>query len=195
MEYRRLGGSGPKVPALTLGTATFGSETQMSNTWGTSGVLEATRLIDVCLDHGLNMFDTADIYSKGQAEHILGIHIFPTTKDNVLGFEVDGVVGSGDLGSVIDKFNTFLKSHDKVRLPNRIKHIDGINPSVFFQSGLVSMKFAALQKVERYAIVGASGWAKAIIDKVSPAFGDMEVRTFPTDQEDAAWNWLDAKPA
>ena len=123
------------------------------------------------------------------------IHIFPTTKDNVLGFEVDGVVGSGDLGSLIDKFNTFLKNHDKVRLLNRIKHIDGINPSVFFQSGLISMKFAALQKVERYAIVGAPGWAKAIIDKVSPAFGEMEIRTFPADQEDAAWNWLEAKPA
>lgn len=72
MEYRRLGSSGLKVPALTLGTGTFGGNTELFKAWGTTGVPEATRLIDVCLEHGLNMFDSADIYSKGQAEHILG---------------------------------------------------------------------------------------------------------------------------
>lgn len=72
MEYRRLGGSGLKVPALTLGTGTFGGNTEMFKAWGTTDVAEATRLIDICLDHGLNMFDSADIYSKGAAEEILG---------------------------------------------------------------------------------------------------------------------------
>lgn len=72
MEYRRLGHSGFNVPALTLGTGTFGGGTEMFKAWGETDVVEATRLIDVCLDAGLNMFDSADIYSKGMAEEILG---------------------------------------------------------------------------------------------------------------------------
>lgn len=69
MEYRFLGGSGFKVPTLTFGTGTFGGGI---SAWGASDVKEATRLVDVCLDAGLNMFDSADGYSHGQAEEILG---------------------------------------------------------------------------------------------------------------------------
>jgi aryl-alcohol dehydrogenase-like predicted oxidoreductase len=72
MEYRQLGGSGLMVPALSLGTGTFGGGTEFFKAWGSSGVAEATRLVDVCLDAGLNMFDSADIYSAGLAEEILG---------------------------------------------------------------------------------------------------------------------------
>jgi aryl-alcohol dehydrogenase-like predicted oxidoreductase len=72
MEYRRLGRSGLSVPALTFGTGTFGGGTEMFKAWGETDVAEATRLVDVCLDAGLNMFDSADIYSKGMAEEILG---------------------------------------------------------------------------------------------------------------------------
>src|SRR5690242_19832830 len=75
MEYRRLGHSGFNVPALTLGTGTFGGGTELFKAWGETDVKEATRLIDVCLDAGLNMFDSADIYSKGMAEEILGASI------------------------------------------------------------------------------------------------------------------------
>src|SRR5262245_36462254 len=56
MEYRRLGHSGFNVPALTLGTGTFGGGTELFKAWGETDVKEATRLIDVCLDAGLNMF-------------------------------------------------------------------------------------------------------------------------------------------
>jgi len=72
MEYRQLGGSGFKVPVLSLGTGTFGGTTELFKAWGTSDVAEASRLIDICLDAGLNMFDSADVYSKGVAEEILG---------------------------------------------------------------------------------------------------------------------------
>ncbi len=71
MEYRKLNGSGLYVPALTLGTGTFGG-THGFEGWGHTGVGEATRMVDICLDAGLNMFDTADIYSGGLAEEILG---------------------------------------------------------------------------------------------------------------------------
>ena len=72
MEYRQLGGSGLKVPALTFGTGTFGGGNEFFKAWGASDVAEATRLVDVCLEAGLTMFDSADIYSKGMAEEILG---------------------------------------------------------------------------------------------------------------------------
>jgi aryl-alcohol dehydrogenase-like predicted oxidoreductase len=72
MEYRLLGGSGFKVPVLGLGTGTFGGGSEFFKAWGTTGVAEATRLIDVCLDAGLNLFDSADTYSNGLAEEILG---------------------------------------------------------------------------------------------------------------------------
>jgi aryl-alcohol dehydrogenase-like predicted oxidoreductase len=72
MEFRQLGNSGFKVPVLSLGTGTFGGSTEFFKAWGASDVAEATRLVDVCLDAGLSMFDSADIYSNGTAEEILG---------------------------------------------------------------------------------------------------------------------------
>ncbi|MBX3362280.1 MAG: aldo/keto reductase [Phycisphaeraceae bacterium] len=75
MEYRRLGASGLKVPILSFGTGTFGGGTEFFKAWGSSDVAEATRLVDICLDAGVNMFDTADIYSQGQSEEILGAAI------------------------------------------------------------------------------------------------------------------------
>jgi aryl-alcohol dehydrogenase-like predicted oxidoreductase len=72
VEWRMLGGSGLKVPVLALGTGTFGGKGELFQGFGTSGVPEATRLVDVCLDAGLALFDSADIYSGGLAEEILG---------------------------------------------------------------------------------------------------------------------------
>jgi len=72
MEFRLLGGSGFKVPALSLGTGTFGGSNDFFRAWGNSGAPEATKLVDICLDAGLNMFDSADIYSDGLAEEVLG---------------------------------------------------------------------------------------------------------------------------
>jgi aryl-alcohol dehydrogenase-like predicted oxidoreductase len=71
MEYRQLGASGFAVPVLSFGTATFGGEGIFKG-FGASGRAEATRLVDICLDAGLNMFDSADAYSAGVAEEILG---------------------------------------------------------------------------------------------------------------------------
>lgn len=72
MEYRRLGNSGLKIPALSLGTGTFGGANEFFQGFGTTDVAEATKLVDVALEAGLNLFDSADIYSNGMAEEILG---------------------------------------------------------------------------------------------------------------------------
>lgn len=72
MEYRQLGRSGLFVPVLCFGTATFGGTNEFFKAWGSTQAEEATRLIDLCLDAGVNFFDTADIYSDGASEEILG---------------------------------------------------------------------------------------------------------------------------
>ena len=72
MEYRFLGRSGFKVPALGFGTGTFGGKGPLFSAWGNTDVAEAKRLIDICLDAGANLFDSADVYSDGASEEILG---------------------------------------------------------------------------------------------------------------------------
>jgi aryl-alcohol dehydrogenase-like predicted oxidoreductase len=72
MEFRQLGKSGLKVPLLSYGTGTFGGGNEFFDAWGASDVKEATRLVDVCLEAGVNLFDTADVYSDGLSETILG---------------------------------------------------------------------------------------------------------------------------
>jgi len=72
MEYRLLGKSGLRVPVLSLGTATFGGTTEFFKRWGQTDVREASRLIDLSLEQGLNFFDTANVYSQGASEEILG---------------------------------------------------------------------------------------------------------------------------
>jgi len=75
MEHRRLGHSGLRVPALSFGTATFGGGNDFFKAWGATDAGGASRLIDVCLEHGVSMFDSADGYSSGLAEEILGAAI------------------------------------------------------------------------------------------------------------------------
>ncbi len=72
MEHRRLGRSGLMVPVLTLGTATFGGNGDFFSPWGDTDVAQARNMVDICLDGGLTMFDSADVYSAGKAESILG---------------------------------------------------------------------------------------------------------------------------
>ena len=72
MEFRRLGHSGLRVPVLSFGTATFGGGGDFFKAWGNTDKGGAARLIDICLDHGVSMFDSADVYSRGLAEEILG---------------------------------------------------------------------------------------------------------------------------
>lgn len=84
MEYRYLGHSGFRVPVLSFGTGTFGGQGALFSAWGSTDVAEARRLVDICLDAGLNMFDSADVYSKGAAESILGEAIKGRPRDQLI---------------------------------------------------------------------------------------------------------------
>ncbi len=101
MEYRQLGGSGLKVPVLSFGAATFGGGTPLFKAWGESDVAEATRLLDVCLEAGVNFFDTADIYSRGMSEEILGKAIGKRRNDVIISTKATFKMNDGpnDLGS------------------------------------------------------------------------------------------------
>lgn len=101
MEFRQLGGSGFKVPTLSFGTGTFGGKGQLFQAWGNSEVEEAKRLVDICLEAGLNMFDTADIYSGGRSEEILGQAIKGRRDQVIVSTKATFRTGAGpnDLGS------------------------------------------------------------------------------------------------
>jgi len=94
MEYRQLGYSGLKVPVLSFGTGTFGGGTEFFRAWGSSDVAEATRLVDICLEAGVNLFDTADVYSRGLAEEILGKVLGARRKDILLQFLIESATMS-----------------------------------------------------------------------------------------------------
>lgn len=72
MEYRNLGASGLKVPALSFGAGTFGGSGPLFGAWGDTDAKQARRLVGVCLDAGVTLFDTADVYSNGASEQVLG---------------------------------------------------------------------------------------------------------------------------
>lgn len=72
MEYRQLGESGLTVPALSFGAGTFGGRGPLFGAWGTTDAAEARRLVSICLEAGVSMFDTADVYSDGRSEEVLG---------------------------------------------------------------------------------------------------------------------------
>jgi len=84
MEFRQLGRSGLKVPVLCFGTATFGGGNEFFRAWGETDVAEATRLIDFCMEAGVNFFDTADVYSQGLSEEILGQAIKHLPRETLL---------------------------------------------------------------------------------------------------------------
>lgn len=101
MEFRRLGHSGLRVPALSFGTATFGGGNDFFKAWGATDASGASRLIDICLDHGVCMFDSADGYSLGLAEQTLGKAIAGKRERLLISTKTTFPVGDGpnDYGS------------------------------------------------------------------------------------------------
>jgi aryl-alcohol dehydrogenase-like predicted oxidoreductase len=101
MEFRQLGYSGLKVPVLSYGAGTFGGRGDFFKAWGGSDVAEATRLVDICLEAGVNFFDTADVYSDGLSEEILGKAIGKRRNEVLISTKATFKMGSGpnDLGS------------------------------------------------------------------------------------------------
>ncbi|MCZ0734251.1 aldo/keto reductase [Phreatobacter sp. AB_2022a] len=115
MDYRRLGHSGLRMPALSFGTATFGGGNDFFRAWGATDAAGATRLVDICLEHGVSMFDSADSYSQGLAEEILGKAIKGRRNRLLISTKTTFPVGDGpnDYGSsrqhLLDAIDKALK--------------------------------------------------------------------------------------
>jgi aryl-alcohol dehydrogenase-like predicted oxidoreductase len=101
MEFRRLGASGFNVPVLSFGAGTFGGRGELFSAWGSTDVAEATRLLDICLEAGVSMFDTADLYSHGASEEILGAALKGRRNQAIISTKTTFRVGGGpnDVGS------------------------------------------------------------------------------------------------
>jgi aryl-alcohol dehydrogenase-like predicted oxidoreductase len=123
MEYRRLGHSGLRVPALSFGTATFGGGNDFFKAWGATSSSGAARLIDICLDHGVSLFDSADVYSDGLAESILGQAIKGKRERLLLSTKATFPTGDGpnDYGS---SRQHLLNAVDKALKRLNVEHID-----------------------------------------------------------------------
>ena len=123
MEYRRLGASGLNVPLISLGAATFGGTSEFFRAWGSTDVVAARRMVDVCLDAGVTMFDTADVYSNGASEEVLGEALKGRRDKVLISTKATFRFGSGpnDVGS--SRFH-LLKSCDEALKRLQTDHID-----------------------------------------------------------------------
>lgn len=115
MEYRQLGASGLQIPVLSFGTATFGGGNEFFKAWGSTDVTEARRLIDICLEAGVNLFDTANVYSQGAAEEILGKALEGRRQHALLSTKATFPMGDGpnDFGS--SRQHLLTACHDSLR--------------------------------------------------------------------------------
>jgi aryl-alcohol dehydrogenase-like predicted oxidoreductase len=163
MEYRQLGRSGLTVPVLSFGTGTFGGGTEFFKAWGSSDVAEATRLVDVCLEAGLNMFDTADIYSRGMAEEILGKAIAGRRHDVLVSSKATFRMGEGpnDVGS--SRYHLLRACEDSLRRLGTdyidIYHLHGFDALTPIEETLRTLDQLVLSGKVRYiACSNFSGW-------------------------------------
>lgn len=163
MQYRTLGGSGLKVPVLMLGTATFGGGTEFFRKWGTTDVAEATSLVDACLDMGCNLFDTADSYSHGLSEEILGKAVEGRRDKVLLATKVGNAMGSGpnDHGTsrarIIEGCDASLRrlGTDYIDL-YQLHSFDALTPVEEVLDALDNLTRAG--KIRYYGVSNFSGW-------------------------------------
>ncbi len=163
MEYRYLGNSGFKVPALGFGAGTFGGKGPLFSAWGNTDVEEAKRLIDICLDAGANLFDTADVYSDGASESILAAALKGRREQAIISTKISLRAGDGanDVGAsrhhLIGGVERALKrlGTDHIDLL-QLHHFDAMTPVEQVMSTLDDLVRAG--KVRYLGASNFSGW-------------------------------------
>ncbi|MGW0411884.1 aldo/keto reductase [Streptomyces collinus] len=115
MEYRRLGASGLEVPALSFGAGTFGGRGPLFGAWGNSDAREARRLVDICVEAGVTMFDTADVYSGGASEEVLGEAIKGRRDKVILSTKTSLPMGDGPGDAGSSRSRLITACHDALR--------------------------------------------------------------------------------
>jgi len=163
MEYRRLGASGLKVPALSFGAGTFGGQGPLFGAWGNTDAKEARRLVDICLEAGLNLFDTADVYSNGASEEVLGEAIKGRRNEVLISTKTSLPMGDGpnDAGSSRSRL---IKATDDALRRLGTDHIDLLQLHAFDAGTPVEEVLATLDqlvragKLRHVGVSNFSGW-------------------------------------
>jgi aryl-alcohol dehydrogenase-like predicted oxidoreductase len=163
MEYRQLGHSGLKISVLSFGAGTFGGGDEFFRAWGAAGVEEATRLVDICVDAGVNLFDTADIYSRGLSEEILGKAISSKRQRLLISTKATFPMGEGpnDLGS--SRHHLIRSCEDSLRRLGTdyidIYHMHGFDATTPVEETLSTLdNLVTSGKVRYIACSNFSGW-------------------------------------
>lgn len=115
MDYRRLGRSGLKVPTLSFGAGTFGGSGPLFGAWGNTDANEARRLVDICLEAGLTLFDTADVYSNGASEEVLGEAIKGRRNEVLISTKTSLPMGDGPNDAGSSRFRLIKAVEDALR--------------------------------------------------------------------------------
>lgn len=163
MEYRKLGNSGLSVPVLSFGTATFGGKTDFFKKWGSTDVDEAKQMIKLCLDAGINMFDTANTYSRGASEEILGEALRGLRDEVIISTKGTFVMGDGvnDFGS--SRFHLLKQCEASLRRLQTdhidIYHMHGFDATTPIEETLRTLDdLISSGKVRYIACSNFSGW-------------------------------------
>lgn len=176
MEYRQLGASGLKVPVLSFGTATFGGGNEFFKAWGNTQVDEAKKLIHLCLDAGVNFFDTANVYSRGLSEEILGQALEGLRNRVLISSKATFTMGDGanDYGS--SRYHLIQQCEASLRRLNT-DHIDVYHMHGFDGTTPVEETLRALDdlvtsgKIRYIAASNFSGWHLMKSLSVSERYG------------------------
>ena len=164
MNYRQLGRSGLKVPELCFGTGTFGAGNEFFKSWGTTQDKEAAHLIDICMEAGCNFFDTADIYSDGKSEAVLGKAIAHLPRQDVL-LSTKGTFRTGprpnDVGS--SRYHLTQSLHNSLKRLNTdyidVYHMHAFDALTPVEEVLNTLDtFVREGKVRYIACSNFSGW-------------------------------------
>ena len=178
MEFRQLGYSGLKVPVLSFGAATFGGAGEFFKAWGSTDVEEAKRMVALCMDAGVNLFDVADVYSRGVAEEILGAAIAESVgRDKVLiSTKATFTMGDGpnDVGSsrhhLIEACNASLRRLRTDYID--IYHMHGFDATTPVEETLETLDTLVKSGKVRYiACSNFSGWHLMNSLSVSERYG------------------------
>jgi len=163
MEYRQLGNSGLRVPVLSFGTATFGGGNEFFKAWGSTQVDEATRMVELCLDAGVSLFDTSNVYSAGAAEEILGRAISGLRDKVLISTKATFPMGEGinDYGS--SRINLIKACEDSLKRLGTdhidIYHMHGFDAHTPVEETLKALDLLVSSGKVRYiACSNFSGW-------------------------------------
>ncbi len=163
MDYRPLGRSGLKVPVLSFGAATFGGVGPLFSAWGDTNVAEARRLVDICLEAGVNLFDTADVYSNGASEELLGAAIKGRRDAVLISTKTSLPMGEGPNDAGSSRFRLIRAVDDSLRRLG-VDHIDLLQLHAFDAGAPVEEVLSTLDtlvragKVRYAGVSNFSGW-------------------------------------